>query len=81
MSASQPIPDSAPAIDRERDRPHPLQIQAWRAMGSAGRTRLGIQIRRHVRHLKLEALRSQHPDWSDQRVRIELAEIYRRGRT
>ena len=80
---SSPVLPSASRekLDRENDRPHPLQIQAWRAMGGAGRTRLGIQIRRNVRHLKLEALRSPHPDWSDQRLRIELAEIYRRGRT
>ncbi|MDO8540166.1 MAG: hypothetical protein Q7S40_06945 [Opitutaceae bacterium] len=58
-----------------------MQIEAWRAMGSAGRTRLGIELRRKARRWKLAALRSQHPDWTDERLRVELAKIYARGRT
>ena len=78
--------NSAPAtatvpLDRERDRPHPRQIAAWCAMGSAGRTQVGIALRRQARRLKLDALRAQHPNWTDERLRAELAKIYRRGRT
>ena len=50
-------------------------------MGSAGRTRLGIELRRKARRWKLAALRLQHPDWTDERLRGELAKIYARGRT
>jgi hypothetical protein len=81
MPASPLSPPSAASVDRERDRPHALQIQAWRMMGGAGRTRLGIELRRQARRWKLAALRSQHPDWAEDRVRAELAKIYLRGRT
>jgi len=77
-----PTNGASPTLpDREQDRPHPLQIQAWRAMGATGRTRLGIELRRRGRRWKLAALRSQHPDWTDDRLRAELAKIYARGRT
>jgi hypothetical protein len=64
-------------LDREHDRPHPLQIATWRAMGASGRTRLGIQLRAQGRRLKLAGLRAQHPDWPEERLRAELAKIYR----
>ena len=50
-------------------------------MGSAGRTRLGIEFRRKARRWKLSALRAQHPDWTEERARTELAKIYLRERT
>src|SRR5258708_5934013 len=78
MSASQ-VKDTP--VDRECDRPHALQIQAWRTMGAAGRTRIGIELRRQARRWKLSALRSQNPDWTEERLRTELAKIYLRGRT
>jgi hypothetical protein len=79
---TDPADIAAPVpLDRERDRPHPLQIEGWRAMGSAGRTRLGIALRRQMRRLKLDALRTQHPEWPDARVRAELAKLFSRGRT
>jgi hypothetical protein len=68
-------------LDRERDRPHPLQIQAWRAMGSSGRTRLGIALRRQARRWKLARLRAQHPEWSNEHAKAELARLYLRGRS
>ena len=80
MSAS--LPNSHPKLtaDREHDRPHPLQIQAWRAMGAAGRTLLGIQLRRNARRWKLDSLRAQHRDWSEEQLRAELAQIFLRER-
>lgn len=81
MSVSLNSADLAAAVDPEHDRPHPLQIQAWRAMGGAARTQLGIALRRNARRWKLDTLRSQHPGWSDEQLRAELAKIYARGRT
>jgi hypothetical protein len=80
MSASPLNRDSALTADREHDRPHPLQIEAWRTMGAAGRTHLGIQLRRQARRWKLSALRAQHPDFTDTQLRAELAQIYLRER-
>lgn len=76
MSASPLHRDSAPSADREHDRPHPLQIEAWRSLGATGRTHLGIQLRRQARRWKLSSLRTQHPDWTDAQLRAELAQIY-----
>ena len=80
MSVSLPNPHPALTADREHDRPHPLQIQAWRAMGAEGRTHLGIQLRRNARRWKLTSLRTQHPDWDEDRLRAELAQIFLRER-
>jgi len=67
-------------LDREKDRPHPLQVAAWRKMGCARRTQMGIQLRAKARRWKLAGLRAQHPEWSEERLRTEVAKIYR-GRT
>ena len=61
------------------DRPHPRQVQAWRAIGGAGRSQLGIELRRQVRRWKLAALRTQHPDWDEGRLQAELAKLLLRG--
>ncbi|MSU25073.1 MAG: hypothetical protein EXS32_14795 [Opitutus sp.] len=80
MSGSLHHRDAAISADRERNRPHPLQIQAWRAMGATNRTLLGIQLRRTARRWKLAALSTQHPDWNEARLHAELAQIYLRER-
>jgi hypothetical protein len=50
-------------------------------MGAAGRSALGVELRRNARRWKRDALRAQHPDWTDERVERELAWIYLRGHT
>jgi hypothetical protein len=61
------------------DTPHPVQVQAWRKMGASARSQLGIDLRRNVRLWKLAALRAQHPDWPEQRLREELTRIFLHG--
>jgi hypothetical protein len=63
------------------DAPHPLQVNAWREMGGAGRSQLAAELRRKVRGWKRDALRAQHPAWSDEQIDRELAQIYLRGNT
>jgi hypothetical protein len=63
------------------DAPHPLQVKAWREMGGAGRSELAAELRRKARSWKRDALRAQHPAWTEQRVERELAAIYLRGHT
>jgi hypothetical protein len=58
---------------------HPLQVRAWQRLGASGRSELATQLRRQVRRWKLDALRAQHPDWTDDRLRRELARLYLRG--
>jgi len=40
-----------------------------------------MDLRRQVRGWKLAALRQQHPAWSEERVQLELAQLYLRGNT
>jgi hypothetical protein len=58
---------------------HPLQVRAWQRLGASGRSELAMQLRRQVRRWKQDALRAQHPDWTDDRLRRELARLYLRG--
>ena len=61
------------------DAPHPLQVRAWRAMGASKRSELAADLRRQARGWKRSALRAQHPDWTDNQLERELAQIYLRG--
>lgn len=63
------------------ERPHPLQIEAWRQMGADRRTQYGVALRAQVRRWKTAALRAQHPDWSETQILRELALIYLRENT
>jgi hypothetical protein len=63
------------------DLPHPLQVKAWRDMGAAARSQMGIDLRRTVRGWKRAALHAQHPDWPEERLGQELARLYLRGNT
>jgi hypothetical protein len=72
---------NAPPDSPVSDAPHPLQIKAWREMGSSGRSELAAELRRKARRWKREALRTQHPAWTEQRINRELADIYLRGHT
>ena len=72
---------NAPADSSIADAPHPVQVQAWRAMGETGRSLLAADLRRQARGWKREALRAQHPDWTGERLERELARIYLRGNT
>ena len=63
------------------DGPHPLQVEAWRAMGGTGRSELAAELRRKVRGWKRQALKAQHPEWPEERIDRELAWIYLRGHT
>jgi hypothetical protein len=63
------------------DLPHPLQVAAWRKMGPERRAELGAELRHKVRAWKRDALKSQHPDWTKERLENELAQIYLRGNT
>ena len=60
---------------------HPLQVLAWQRLGASGRSELAAQLRGQVRRWKQDALRAQHPDWPEARLREELRRIYLRGTT
>jgi len=63
------------------DAPHPLQVKAWRRMGGPGRLELAAELRRKVIGWKRDALRAQHPAWSDEGIERAPAGIILRGNT
>jgi hypothetical protein len=63
------------------DLPHARQIEAWRHLGETGRIELAAQLQRKVRGWKADALRQQHPDWAEDRVRREVARLFICGNT
>jgi len=59
----------------------PEQIAAFRAMGGARRLRLAEQLYWSARKMKTAGVRSQHPDWSPERVREEVRRLFTHART
>lgn len=51
---------------------HPEQVRLLRAMSLERRAELALGFIRSMSELKAAALRSQHPDWSEERVSAEL---------
>ena len=75
------LPMNATSQSLPPDLPHPVQVAAWKKMGPSGRAELGAELRRKVRGWKRDALKTQHPDWTEERLQRELAQIYLRGHT
>jgi hypothetical protein len=54
----------------------PEQIVAWRAMSGTRRLRLAEQLYWSARKMKIAGLRSQHPDWPEERLQDAVREIF-----
>ena len=52
-----------------------------RAMTPAQRLAAAEEMYRAARAIKAAALRRQHPDWSEERIRREVRDIFLHGRT
>ena len=59
----------------------PEQIAAFRAMSGQRRLQLAEQLYWSARKMKTAGLRSQHPDWSPERVREEVRKLFSNART
>jgi hypothetical protein len=59
----------------------PEQIAALRAMPGARRLRLAERLYWSARKMKTAGLRSQHPDWPEQRLVEEVRQIFSHART
>jgi hypothetical protein len=59
----------------------PEQIAAFRAMSGTRRLRLAEQLYWSARKMKTAGVRSQHPDWSPERVREEVRQLFSNART
>ena len=63
------------------EQPSPEQIVALRAMPGERRLRLAEQLYWSARKIKAAGLRSQHPDWPEERVDAEVRRIFLHART
>lgn len=54
----------------------PQQVRIYRSMPPARKLELAAEFNRAARELKAAALRSQHPDWSDEQVRRKVRESF-----
>ena len=57
------------------------QFAALRAMTGARRLRLAERLYWSTRKMKTAGLRSQHPDWPEQRLNDEVRRIFSHART
>jgi hypothetical protein len=60
---------------------NPEQIKALRKMSLERRAELGLGFIRSMRRLKLAALRTQHPDWSETQIADSLRQFILHGRS
>jgi hypothetical protein len=58
---------------------HPQQIKALQRMTPAERLKIGFAFMEEMRQLKAAALRTQHPDWTEQQIAEALRDFVRHG--
>ncbi len=63
------------------EQPSPDQLAALRAMTGERRLRVAEQLYWCARKLKAAGVRSQHPDWPEERVNAEVCRIFLHART
>ena len=60
---------------------HPEQKRIFRAMSPAEKLRIAQELYYSARRLKAAALRSWHPEWSEEEVQRKVREIFLYART
>jgi hypothetical protein len=55
---------------------HPEQKRVLKAMTPSQKLKIAMDLYRSARELKAAGLRSQHPDWSEERVLKKVLEIF-----
>ena len=58
---------------------HPVQREALRRMNPAEKWKISLGLLETATEARLAALRRAHPDWTEDRLRSELAAERRRG--
>jgi hypothetical protein len=59
----------------------PEQVAVFRGMTGERRLRLAEQLYWSARHIKAVGLRSQHPEWPEQRINEEVRHIFLHARS
>jgi len=55
---------------------HPEQVKIYKTMSVAKKLSLAATFYYSARQLKTQALKKQHPDWTDERIRKEVQRIF-----
>jgi len=63
------------------ERISPEQVAAFRVMSGSRRLRLAEKLYWSARKMKTAGVRSQHPDWSQERVQEEVRRVFSNART
>ena len=52
-----------------------VQTEVWRSMTGARRVELMAEMSENVRNIKAQGVRSRHPDYTDQQVRLAVIRL------
>jgi hypothetical protein len=63
------------------EQPMPEQIEIFRRMSGQRRLELAEQLYWSARKLKAVAVRTQHPDWTEEQVSAEVRRIFLHARS
>ena len=58
---------------------HPEQVKIFKAMPASRKLELAASFYFSARHLKTQALKKRHPDWSESRLRREVNQLFLRA--
>jgi hypothetical protein len=58
---------------------HPEQVKIFKAMPASKKLEIAATFYFSARHLKTQALKQRHPDWSESRLRREVKELFIRA--
>jgi hypothetical protein len=58
------------------DLPDPAQMEIWKKMSIEEKCELFCSIQRQAREMKHAMLKHQHPEWSEEKIKREIAHIF-----
>lgn len=58
------------------DLPDPAQMEIWKKMSIEEKCELFCSIQRQARDMKHAMLKHQHPEWSEEKIKREIAHIF-----
>ena len=58
---------------------HPEQVKIFKAMPAAKKLEIAAAFYFSARHLKIQASKQRHPDWSETRLRREVDKLFLRA--
>lgn len=63
------------------EQPSPEQIKIWQSMSGVEKLRLAEELWWSARDFKAAAIKTQHPDWTEEQVETEVRRIFINAQT